>query len=168
MRSRNLPNWAVAIIAAVIGAIIGVIPWIINYCDERGEEIELNKIRCLIQDEARFVLHEEIDNAVSLFDENAFLMDAAGGNKDLQVIWKGRDEIEERYRNLPQFLYLKHAAIDITLDSDGNYARAIADTIGTYVVNGEEVEISSNRGERWVFEKINGQWRITGFTYNLP
>jgi len=42
-------------------------------------------------------------------------MDAAGSNKDLQKIWIGRDEIEERYRNLPKFTYLEHAAIEIAL-----------------------------------------------------
>lgn len=167
MQSRNLPNWAVAIIAAAIGAIIGVTPWIVDYCDERGKEIELDKIRCLIQDEARFVLNGEIANAVSLFDENAFVMDAAGGNKDQQIIWKGRDEIEERYRNLPPFTYLKHAAIDINLELDENYARATADTIGTYIEGGKEIHISSDRGERWTLEKIDGKWMITCFTYGL-
>lgn len=149
-----------AVVAAIVsGIILPVIQALMS--PERP-------IRDLIEQEAKLVLEGKIDEVISLFDEDAFVRDAAGGNKDRETIWSGKDAIIERYRNLPKFVYLKHEAIEITISSDRTYARAIADTIGVYRINDTDVEITSNRGERWTFKKINGRWKITGFTYNLP
>jgi len=126
------------------------------------------KIRSIIEQEAKLMLEGNIEELISLFDEDAFIRDVAGGNTEKEIIWHGKYRIAERYRNQPEFIYLKHEAIEITISSDKTYARVSADTIGIYKVNGIEVKISSNQGEKWTLKKINGKWKITSFTYNLP
>jgi len=154
----------VGIVMAIIGGLVGglLVPHI-NSCLSGEKEI-----RRIIDQEASLVLAGKIEEVVSLFDENAYVRDAAGGDTGQEIVWKGREEIANRYRNLPQFNDLKHDAIEITISSDKEYARAVADTIGEYVIDGKNVRISSNRGEKWVLEKVGGKWMVTSFTYNLP
>ena len=169
MRSRD--TWDRLIIPGIIAAIIAglvsglLVPWVnVKF----GEGKITRDIRKVIEQEANLALEGSIDEAVSLFDKNAFVRDAAGGNKDQEIVWNGVNNIADRYRNLPEFIYLKHEATEITISSDRTYARATADTIGTYIDNGREIKISGNQGEKWTFEKIDGEWKITSFTYNLP
>ena len=158
-----------SLISAIVGAIVaGGIDLYIYRIASQESQIEERMIREVIEREAVLVLDGRIDEVVLLFDEKAFVRDAAGGNEDLEVIWNGKNMIAERYRNLPEFIYLKHEAIEITVSLDKTYARAIADTIRVYRLNGTQAEITSNQGEKWTFRKINGGWKITGFTYNLP
>lgn len=156
------------LIAALTGAIVAglmsglLVPWL------RSEWSPEEPIRKVIEQEASLVLEGKIEEVLSLFDEDAYVRDAAGGNIEEQILWTGREEIIKRYWDLPRFVYLKHDAIEITVSSDDEYARAIADTVGEYVINGKRVEVSSNRGEKWTLRKIAGEWKITSFTYNLP
>ncbi len=158
---RLIEEIVVAVIIAVLVSGL-LLPWIEQVMSEEPN------IRGIIDREANLVLDGKIDELVLLFDEEAFVRDAAGGSTEQEIIWDGKNRIAERYRNLPEFIYLKHDAIEIAVSSDRTYARVIADTIGIYKVNGTEVKISSNQGEKWTFEKINGKWKITSFTYNLP
>lgn len=152
------------IVAGIIGGLaVGLLIPIISSCIS-GEK----QVREIVNQEATLVLQGKIEEAVSLYAEDAYIRDAAGGDTGLEIWWKGQQEIADRYSKLPQFKYLKHDAIEITISSDKKYARAIADTIGEYVIDGKNVRISSNRGERWTLEKVDGRWKITSFTYNLP
>ena len=157
-----------ALLAAIVGALVNAVMNEIRVDPWESLAAEERPIREIIEKEANLTLEGKIDEVVLLYHEEAFVRDAAGGNTDQEIFWNGINRVAERYRDLPEFTYLKHDAIEIAVSSDRTYARAIADTIGTYKVNGTEVKISSNQGEKWTFEKINGNWKITSFTYNLP
>ena len=164
MRAKERSNsWAKLIVPGIVAAVVsGLITILIPII---GPEKDIREV---IEQEASLVRAGRIDEVLLLFDENAFIKDAAGGSKEWETVWMGQKEIRERYVQWPRFTYLRHDAIDITLSSDGKYARAIADTMGEYIVGGKKVKISSNRGEKWTLEKIAGEWKITSFTYNLP
>lgn len=164
-------NWVKLIVPGIVAAVIGAISAgfisgvLIPFIKSGGPEKDIREV---IEQEASLVLAGRIDEALLLFNENAFIKDAVGGSKEWETVWMGQKGIRERYAQLPRFTYLRHDAIDITLSSDGKYARATADTMGEYIVGGKKVKISSNRGEKWTLEKIAGEWKITSFTYNLP
>jgi hypothetical protein len=152
------------LVAGIVGGlVVGLLIPIIGSCIS-GEK----QAREIVNQEAILVLQGKIEEVVSLYAEDAYIRDAAGGDTGLEIWWKGQQEIADRYRNLPQFTYLRHDAIEISISSDKEYARAVADTIGECVIGGKNVRISSNRGEKWVLEKFDGNWKITSFTYNLP
>ena len=129
---------------------------------------EESTIKAIIEQEAQLVFTGKFIQAISLFDDNAYVKDSAGGNVSEEVSWIGSQEIVKRYGELPEFTYLKHDAIQVIVSSDKTYARATADTIMIYKNNGVEIKKTSDQGEKWIFEKINGDWKISGFIYNLP
>jgi len=129
------------------------------FSDERA-------IRDIINQEAVLAKDHNVDEMISLYTDDAILRDAAGGNRDLERVWRG-NQIEDRYKNLGDFTYLRHEYIDITVNSDGQYARAYSDTVGEYVSDGKSYLISNNKGEQWTFKKVNGKWMISYFTFNL-
>jgi len=147
-----------AVIAAVIGSIMSEYVWPLYYTLTSEEKL----IREIIEQEANLVFEGRIDEVVLLFDENAFVRDDLN-----QIFWYGKDAIAERYRNLPHFTFLKHVAIDITVSTDKTYARAFSETVGSFEVNGTKVDITT-RGEKWTFKKIYDEWKIIGFTCNIP
>jgi hypothetical protein len=119
----------------------------------------------IIQQEATLVQNGAYEQAVTLYADTASIRDYQGNH-----LWEGKSQIAHRYANLQEFPYLKHEAITISFNLDGTIARANADTVGTYIDTSTNlpVDISSNQGERWVLQKISGEWKITSFTYNLP
>jgi len=155
-----------ALIASIAGALItGIINLIRDEIASRESErlmSEERKIREVIEREAILVLDGRIDEVVMLFDETAFVRDALS-----QTTWYGKDAIAERYRNLPNFSFLKHVAIEITFSTDMTYARAFSDTAGSFEANSAMVDVTT-QGEKWTFKKIDNEWKIVGFTCNIP
>jgi len=154
----------VGIIIAVAGGFSGAILLRLYEANTSGE----SQIRQTINSEAEFVLDGHTEKVVSLFAENAFIRDAAGGDINNEKVWEGKQRILSRYEALPRFNYLKHDAMEISISQDKKYARVIADTVGSYILNGNTLNITSNRGEKWTLEVVKGEWIITSFTYNLP
>ena len=155
---------------AAISAVVAVIALVVNVAyplyiypaiwnSASGED----RIRQIIGLEATYVVQGQIDKVITLYADQAVVKDA--GN---QIMWTGNAQISNRYNSLPVFTFLKHDAVDIVFNSDLTYARATASTFGTYLSNGTQVNISGDQSERWSFERINGDWKITSFTYNLP
>ena len=145
------------VIVPILVALISSVLLMIIYSDTSDE----NEIREIINQEAIYVLEGKFDEAIALFDEDATVKDAAGVKP-----WFSKEEIMNRYKGLPEFDKLKHDAIEVEF-TNKNHALAVGDTNGRYTENGRTVTISSNNGEEWAFEKINGEWKITSFTYNL-
>ena len=143
---------------ALIGSFVNQYFWP-KYYELTSEE---KLIREKIEQEANLVIEGRIDEVILLFDENAFVRDELN-----QTTWNGKNEIAERYRNLPRFIFLKHVAIDITISSDKTYARAFSETVGSFEDNGITVDITT-LGEKWTFKKIDNEWKIIGFTCNIP
>jgi len=149
----------VAVLTAIISTLVGlyVVPLLQNNVE--------NEVRDVIEQEASLVLAGRIDEVIQLYAEDAFVKDAKCGDKDLEEVWMGLQQIRKRYAGIEQFIYLKHDAITITLGTDGEYASAFADTQGEYLDNGQAIKISG--GEKWALKKIDGEWKIVSFTYNL-
>lgn len=153
-KDRTLSDLVLSgVIAAIVGAIsAGLISGLlIPFLQARPEAA----VRDVIESEANLVVAGKIDEALQKYDSSAFVEDAAGGNKDSQIIWMGAKEIQQRYIQLPKFTYLKHTAIEITFSSDGSYARALADTTGQYIDNGKTVDISSNREKSGLCKRLD-------------
>ncbi len=157
----EIVRWAVPVLTTLLLSVV-FLPTLFAIFSDEGP------IRNIINEEAGWAMDKETTRVLSLFTDDAYVRDAAGGNFSLQQIWHGKIDIGKRYGSLPEFSYLKHDAIEITVSSDKTYARATADTIGAFIVNGVETKITSNQGEKWTFEKIGEDWKITSFTYNLP
>ena len=162
-------------IAAVVISIIGLSIGVFNLYRSEQALQEANNliadettIRQIINQEAIFSLNGQATNATSLYADNATITDAHGGNYTAVEIWSGKEAILKRYSVLPKFDALQHANPVVMFGMDKTCARAIADTIGTYENAGTKININSNQGEKWAFQKINGDWKILSFTYNLP
>ena len=164
----------IEVLAIVTATVIALISLKIA-CDTRHPST--GPILKIIETEAVAVLNRDIDRAVSLFAEDAFVRDfVEETNKKLGLVplnvptsWAGLSEIRERYVNLPIFTKLHHDGVVVTFDDTGKFARATASTNGRYVPQGQQpVDIFSVDGERWTFKKIGSDWKITSFTYNLP
>ena len=76
---------------------------------------ELN-VTSIISSEAAYVVNgsnECIMKAISLYSNNASIVDAAGGNKALEKSWFRTDEITDRYKNLTKFETLSHNDVNV-------------------------------------------------------
>ena len=163
----------VIIVGMIVAIVFSTISIIITFQDRPPGS---RPILDIIESEAVAALDKDIDKAVSLYSEDAFVRDVLGeiGKKlgtvppDEWTSWCGHDEIRERYRNLPRFTALSHAGAVLTFDDTKKVATVIASTDGIYEdASGTLVNIFSIDGERWTFKKIEGVWKITNFSYNV-
>ena len=114
--------------------------------------------------EAIDALNGDVQGAVSLYTDDAVVGDAQGG-----MTWSGINEIRSRYASLPKFKALKHLGAIVTFDNDSRRAQARASTSGIYInAAGLPVTISGTDGERWTFELVGRDWKVTIFIYNTP
>lgn len=103
-----------------------------------------------------------------IYAYNAVVVDAGCQSPSPAAIWSGLPQITDRYSHLPQFLSLAHVNVHITWipdDSSATRATATADTNGIALINGSKLSLRGH--EQWTFAMIDGQWRITLYTYNL-
>ncbi len=90
--------------------------------------------------------------------------------KTLSQTWQGYAQIEDRYRLLPRFVWLQHAFEQVTWypnDRSASTASATAVTVGVLALPGTRNFLSITGDELWTFARVNGQWRVASFTYNL-
>jgi hypothetical protein len=96
-------------------------------------------------------------------------MDAGCQTRGAGRSWSGLAAIEQRYKSLPQFDGLSHANRVVTWVPNNWQARrasATADTVGAIrSADGTLTPISGH--ELWEFVRVNGEWLIALFTYNL-
>ena len=171
-RFFTLPR--VEVFAAVIAMTISLLSLTISTCSRPPSSEPILQI---IETEATAALERDIDKAINLFAEDAFVRDALGeAGKKLGVVlpqeptsWSGLKEIRQRYANLPRFTTLSHLGVVVTFDDTKRLAKATASTNGVYESDtGTPAHIFSIDGERWTFAKIDGVWKITSFSYNVP
>ncbi len=114
-------------------------------------------IRQLINAEGEAVVQQDIDRLAGIWDSEGIVIDATptGGKS-----WRGWEAIRDRYMNIvfpSNLTVVEHPNIQITIT--GNGALATSDTrIGT-------TDLKQN--DRWSFQKINGEWKITSLTFGL-
>ena len=144
----------------------------INQSDRKINERMINdkgKITAIINLEAQAVVDRDFGAILAKYDTDAVVKDVGGGQVSNQNTWIGKERIASRYFNLARFNHLKHLGTVVTMDELGNYAQASAGTEGQYEdTSGKVYNIYSVTGERWTFKKVNGDWLITSFCYNVP
>jgi hypothetical protein len=113
----------------------------------------------------------DVDLVNRIYTPDAVVTDAACQTPGVSQTWKGHAQIDGRYRSLPKFLWLQHVFAQVTWDpndSDASAAYVTADTIGVLSPAASPGKSQSIVGhELWVFARVNAQWQITSFTYNL-
>lgn len=106
-----------------------------------------------------------------IYASDAVVTDAGCQTPGASHTWKGYSQIDSRYRNLPKFLWLQHVFAQVTWDPNdfrASTAAVTAETIGVQLPATSHEKSESIVGhELWTFAYVNGQWRITSFTYNL-
>ncbi len=152
-----------------IGVILAIIAnAIFNLVSSCALERDVTSIRNLIRSEAdlvkqtpRTALAEQQYEA--LFFEDAWIADAS-----TQSFWKGRREILERFRSMEEFKTLEHR-----LDKDpaftSDHSAVASTTTQSAFVESRTAMVRSYIGhEIWIFEKVDGRWKIKNFQVNLP
>jgi len=116
----------------------------------------------LLAAEGEGIVEQDIERLMEIWAEEGVIVDARHtpdyGGDDLT--WRGEDAIRQRY---------------VTLVFPGNPAVA-APSDAQVTLSGDTAEVSSTThigsevapgGDRWTFERRDGQWFITSLTYNL-
>jgi hypothetical protein len=106
-----------------------------------------------------------------IYTRDAVVTDAACQTPGVSQSWQGYAQIDVRYRKLPKFLWLQHVFAQVTWDpndSRASTAYVTADTAGVLLPVASHGKPQSIVGhELWMFVRVNGEWRIASFTYNL-
>ena len=107
----------------------------------------------------------------SIYAPDAVVTDAACQTPGASQTWKGYRRLDARYLGLPKFLWLQHVFAQVTWDPDNSSAStatATAETAGVMLPATSQGKSQSIVGrELWTFAIVDGQWRITSFTYNM-
>jgi ketosteroid isomerase-like protein len=130
----------------------------------------------IIKTETEAVLTGDFDRIMKYYSDNACVQDVQGELRKKydctfteQTTWTGKNEIRNRYADLPGFTSLNHTGIIVTFSVNKNFANATASTNGVIMTDsGKKQDIYNIDGERWTFECIDGKWKITSFKYNIP
>ncbi len=129
---------------------------------QSGSDEEL--LRSLIEAEAEAVEKEEIETINLIFFPDAIVAEARGEPSDPAPIRYAHKFKNEDHRNIEyfDFTYESLTATEAVVTTkvtgewfDGQNWRPYGAAPGYYDIN------------RWEFRKVNGCWRIAGFTYNL-
>jgi len=106
-----------------------------------------------------------------IYIPDAVVTDAACQTRGVSQTWQGYAQIDIRYRGLARFLWLQHVYAQVTWDpndSRASTAYVTANTIGVLLPATSHGKAQSIVGhELWIFVRVNGQWRVASFTYNL-
>jgi hypothetical protein len=106
-----------------------------------------------------------------IYSPDAVVTDAACQTPGVSQTWKGYRQLDARYLGLPKFLWLQHIFAQVTWDpnnSSASTATATAETAGVLLPATSHGKSQSIVGrELWTFAIVDGQWRITSFTYNM-
>lgn len=159
-----------AIIGAILGAVLGsfltfITPKIYDRIYGPPDDMIITNI--MDQDVLAAKTHD-VGAIPQIYAYNAVVVDARCPSPSPSNIWSGLPQITDRYISLPQFISLAHVNVHVTWkpdDSSATNATATSDTSGIALINGSP--LSLNKHELWTFAKIDGQWRITAFTYDL-
>ena len=122
-----------------------------------------SKIIQLMDQEAQ-IARTHTGSPADIYDAQATIIDAGCQTPGQGVVWSGLAQITDRYSHLGQFTSLEHSDPHISWEPDNLWATKAyvsATTIGAMASG----PIHGN--ERWIFDKIDGQWLITSFTYNF-
>jgi uncharacterized protein YchJ len=157
--------------ATVIGAILlaGLV-WVYHQVTDSPPP-STSTVTSLMRQEAAASVTRDTALVEHIYSPDAVVTDAACGQPGASQTWKGYGQLDARYLGLSGFLWLQHIFAQVTWDpgnSSASTATATAETAGVMLPatkNGKSQSIVGR--ELWTFVIVDGQWRITSFTYNM-
>lgn len=161
--AKRLSKWSKhPVIVVIITLILTLtVQWILGPPSD-------STVTALMAQEVQAGKTHDVRLVASIYDEHAVVMDAGCQSPDQGTVWSGLPRITARYLELPQFASLDHADPHVSWVLNNRFATkayASATTIGAIASSTGNQPIRGH--ELWVFAKINGQWLITSFIYNL-
>lgn len=129
---------------------------------EVGDDAAESAISAVLAAEGQFVVQQNIDALMALWDADGQIIDAKNTPDDSgdDQVWNGRDAIRNRYVRVvfPGAPSAVQPA-DLTVNISGNAAVVTATTqIGSEI---------SPAGDRWQLRQDANCWLISSLTYNL-
>jgi hypothetical protein len=120
----------------------------------------------LMNQEIQAARTRDVGLVAQIFSDQATITDAACQTPAQATIWTGLTQITARYAALGSFSSLEHANPQVSwVPNDFTATKAYASALTAGALLSPPQTLSGH--ELWVFAKINGQWLITVFTYNL-
>lgn len=125
----------------------------------------------LMNEEAAGALAHDVTVVSRIYAPGAIVTDAGCQARGAGQSWDGYAEIQARYSALPRFHSLQHVIRSVAWEP-GDWraatANVTADTVGVMEVWPSPEQTQPIAGhELWTFVRINGQWLVKSFTYNL-
>jgi len=150
------------VVAAVAGALAAfALQW--AYGEVHGPPSDSTVTR-LIEREAQAGEQHRGDIAMEIYAPNAVVADAACGGRST-TFWRGGTQIQQRYDALLELSSLRHIDPQVNwMPSDRSAERATATAHTAGIMSGTTLLTGH---ELWEFERIDGEWLITAFTYNI-
>jgi uncharacterized protein (TIGR02246 family) len=158
--SRFWEGIVVGVIGGIVATVIGTA--IVNKWlpPSSPDDAEKQQIEAVIANEARFALAHDLEKYRNLFADDAWVIQVKK-----HKVWAGQNEIVERLRPL-SFTKLFHTPTQTSVAKDSS--SAFSETYTTF----EQVKDDPVRGdggkEYWQFAKIDGNWKIVSFQFDLP
>jgi cellulose synthase/poly-beta-1,6-N-acetylglucosamine synthase-like glycosyltransferase/ketosteroid isomerase-like protein len=125
--------------------------------------------KAIVYLEGRAALHQQVDEAVRLWDANGVIRDANYTLADTldDHVWVGQDAIRERYRaEFQARRYLELAHTDASVFVQGDQA-VIVNDLRAEILGGEGVQrVYLSRGDKWTLRKEADGWRIVELVVN--
>jgi len=159
-------NLIAAVVAAAIGAAMGV--FIPQYLDALKQHPSDAIVTHLMEEEARAGIGHDWEHMRRLYASDAVVADASCSSNHPDIR-QGINEIVQRYQTLPTVLALAHVNVAVSWEPDSSEATkatATAETIGE-ISNPDSTRQFLGGYEQWTFARIDNQWLITSFIYNL-
>ncbi len=164
-------NWFFnsAMCAVIFGTIAVTV--ILAVAHSRNQPPDISTVTSLMKEEVTAAETRNTALANRIYTPDAVVTDAACQTPGASQTWQGYAQIDARYRNPGKFLWLQHVFAQVTWDpndSGASTAYVTADTAGVLLpATGHGKSQSIVGHELWTFVRVNGQWRIASFTYNL-
>ncbi len=127
------------------------------------------EVRALLYFERESALRGDVDGAMQLWSERGRVRDARYTPNDPtdDSVWVGLDQVRARYMTefaRHDYVSLRHRDASVVIE--GDRAVVVNDLQATLRTPRGLQQVYLARGDRWTFEKENGEWRLVSLEVN--